>query len=202
MSSLPDDITLKETHQPGLKGLLRVYDKGKLGLSLIIPVIVTVLFLIGISISDQNVLNLVTFIVDQVLSIMPDLLGFVLGGYAILIGFGNEKFLASTSEISEDKPISFYQTFSSIFAVSILSMAIALVFAYIVSLISSISTPLFITNETVNCINYSSLIVLLFSSVYSVCQIPVLILNIFGFSQMFHINMIAQNLNKKSPKKD
>lgn len=40
---------------------------------------------------------------DQVLSVMPNLLGFTLGGFAIFLAFGDEKFKALISGSDEDK---------------------------------------------------------------------------------------------------
>ena len=41
---------------------------------------------------------------DQVIAVIPNLLGFTLGGFAMFLGFGDEKFRALLAEPDEDNP--------------------------------------------------------------------------------------------------
>jgi len=65
------------------------------------------------------------------LSIIPNLLGFTLGGYAILLAFGNERFLALLAESDDDNEKSPYMgvnaTFIHFILVQTLSLFIALI---------------------------------------------------------------------------
>jgi len=198
--TLPDDDILKETHKSGLKGLYRVYDKHKFINSLWIPSIISVVIFPCIIITQKNTYEVIEALAKVILSIMPSLLGFVLGGYAIIIGFGNEKFMKSTAKISVENPISFYQKFSSVFAFSILCFGTALVFAFVIILFSFIIIPEFVPVIIIQCINFSTLFILMFTSIYSILQIPVMILNIFTFSQTNHINLVSQNLKDENDK--
>jgi len=191
--TLPDDITLKETHKSGLKGLYRVYDKHKFIKSLWIPLIISLVIFSCIIITQQNTYEVIEALSKVILSIMPSLLGFVLGAYAIIIGFGNEKFMKSTAIISVENPISFYQKFSSVFAFSILCFGTALVLAFVIILFSFIIIPECVPVIIISSINYFILFILMFTSIYSIFQIPVMILNIFTFSQTNHINLVSQN---------
>lgn len=140
------------------------------------------------------------------MTIMPSLLGFVLGGYAIIIGFGNEKFMKSTAKISEDEPISYYQTFSSVFAFSILCISFSLVISFVFYLIGLIDPIFYASDYLIDVINYIGLFILIFAVTYAIFQIPVMIINIFSFSQTHHINLVMQNelerLEKERHKKE
>ena len=67
---------------------------------------------------------------DQSLSVLPNLLGFTLGGFAIFIGFGDDKFLRRLSKSKKDtKTPTAYVAFCASFVHFILVQALALICA-------------------------------------------------------------------------
>lgn len=69
---------------------------------------------------------------DQSLSVLPNLLGFTLGGFAIFIGFGDEKFRALLAEPEDDKNMpTIYVSLCSTFVHFILVQVFALTYALI-----------------------------------------------------------------------
>lgn len=67
---------------------------------------------------------------DQCLSVLPNLLGFTLGGFAIFIGFGDEKFRALLAE-DDGKPGNAYVELCATFVHFIVVQALALLAAVI-----------------------------------------------------------------------
>lgn len=65
---------------------------------------------------------------EQCLAVLPNLLGFTLGGFAIFIGFGDEKFRALLAE-DDGEPINAYVALCSTFVHFILVQVAALVAA-------------------------------------------------------------------------
>lgn len=65
---------------------------------------------------------------DQSLAVLPNLLGFTLGGFAIFIGFGDEKFRALLAE-DDGEPVNAYVALCSTFVHFILVQLAALVAA-------------------------------------------------------------------------
>ena len=69
---------------------------------------------------------------DQVISVMPNLLGFTLGGFAMFLGFGDEKFRSLLAEPDEDKPeepslyVSLCATFVHFILIQLLALLCAL----------------------------------------------------------------------------
>ncbi|WP_372640235.1 hypothetical protein [Ancylomarina sp.] len=185
---------LKHTHGMGLEGLLHVYELKKFLKSLIIPSVITCVTYAGIILSGTNILSAVNAITQTVLSITPSLLGFLLGGYAIIIGFGDEKFLKSAAKISKEKPISTYQKFSGVFAISILSLGAALIVAFVFSLIEQIDASILMSTIIIEYTNKIALFLIIAISSYAVVQIQTMIVNIFNLSQMHHLTLIKQNM--------
>lgn len=70
---------------------------------------------------------------DQVISVVPNLLGFTLGGFAMFLGFGDEKFRALLAEPDEDDPdapslyVGLCATFVHFIVVQVAALAFALV---------------------------------------------------------------------------
>lgn len=70
---------------------------------------------------------------DQVLSVMPNMLGFTLGGFAVFLGFGDEKFKAVISGQDHHDPAdsSPYMEVSATFLHFVLVQLIAILFAVV-----------------------------------------------------------------------
>ena len=68
---------------------------------------------------------------DLVLSVVPNMLGFTLGGFAMFLGFGDEKFRAMLAEPDEDAPDSpsVYLSLCATFVHFLLVQVIALIWA-------------------------------------------------------------------------
>ncbi len=91
---------------------------------------------------------------NQVLSIIPNLLGFTLGGFAIFIGFGDEKFrsLLAQTDSTNTKNITVYVSLCSTFVHFIIVQMLALLYAIV---IQSIQFPI-ILPKNLNCIIFFS----------------------------------------------
>lgn len=70
---------------------------------------------------------------DQVIDVLPNLLGFTLGGFAMFLGFGDEKFRALLAEPDEDAPDepSIYVSLCATFVHFIVVQVLALLFAVV-----------------------------------------------------------------------
>ncbi len=68
---------------------------------------------------------------DQSISVLPNLLGFTLGGFAMFVGFGDEKFRQLLAEPGPDSSVNDYVQACAIFVHFILIQASALAFAIV-----------------------------------------------------------------------
>jgi hypothetical protein len=68
---------------------------------------------------------------DDVLTVVPSVLGFSLGGYAMLLAFGDVKFLQRLAEPEENGAVSYYLALNASFVHFIVVQMIAIVLALI-----------------------------------------------------------------------
>jgi hypothetical protein len=80
---------------------------------------------------------------DQVISVLPNLLGFTLGGFAIFLGFGSDDFKRAIARADESK--SPYLSVNAAFMLFVAFQLAALMTAIVASALWSISTPDFLT---------------------------------------------------------
>jgi len=189
---LPDLESLRETHKAGYEGLRRIYIKDKFFKSLRIPIFTTLIVNIVFVIYNTDPYVLIISLINAVFAIVPNLLGFILGGYAIIIGLGNENFLKATATITKKKPISYYQKFSSIFALNLLSQSVTLIFSLVLFIISQVTFNLPI--QLANILNHIGLFIFSLSLFYTIFQIPTMIINIFSLSQAHHLFLYKEKI--------
>ena len=193
--------TLGETHRTGFSGLWSIYDKEKLFYSLLTPLAFSILFTILLSLTSKSLYVTINEVVTLVLSIVPNLLGFLLGGYALIVGFGNEKFLQSLTTQVKGDSITYYQKFSSVFAFTIYSLSISLIIGIIFTLCLKIPAPLCVPASLILYINVAALFILLFFLIYSGFLLPTMVMNIFDFSQIHHIKLYSSRLTEENEEK-
>lgn len=193
--------TLEETHKTGFSGLWSIYDKKKLFYSLITPLAFSILFTILLSLTSKNLYLTINEVITLVLSIVPNLLGFLLGGYALIVGFGNERFLQSLTKQVKGDSITYYQKFSSVFAFTIYSLSISLIIGIIFSFCLKVPAPLCIPASFILSINVTALFILLFFLIYSGFLLPTMVMNIFDFSQIHHIKLYSARMNEEKEEK-
>lgn len=76
---------------------------------------------------------------DQVISVLPNLLGFTLGGFAIFLGFGSDDFKRAIARADESK--SPYLSVNAAFMLFVAVQLAALMTAIVASALWSITTP-------------------------------------------------------------
>lgn len=189
----------KKQHQVGLRGLLAIYPTDKLKRGIRWPLLTTVvvggaMLLLGKNNTQQNLED----IAGLVVSVLPNLLGFLLGGYTILIGFGNVDLLKSATKVYPESGISLFQTLSSIFAITILVQSLTLILGlaahFGLQIEVSKQGPLASFYHTVPLLDGIAFVILMFALFYSVFALRDMVLNIFGFAQMYHQTLTLERL--------
>lgn len=198
MYLIEDATSFKEKHKGSLKKLFQIiYLKQRLLKSVPLWSSITISLIILLIIFNYNIdyLQILNHCVNCSMSILPNILGFNLGGYVLLIGLNNEKVL---NEIvtNDDEGYSLFQHTSSIFAWSVFIQSITLILSFIISTIINMNI---VTNNylTANIINITTLTILLILLIYSIILISRIILNVFSFSQNMHAN-ICLNKHEES----
>jgi hypothetical protein len=144
--------------------------------------IVTIILL---STATTNTQELLGSIVGIGISIFPNLLGFSLGGFALIVGFGNQGALKSMVDNADHGSPSLYQTTTAIFAYSLLLQTATLILIGSVAFASHLNiNPSFVNGNLVNILAIS---VMAFLYSWSLISVIYVVINIFTFAQCFHL---------------
>lgn len=189
----------------GVKAIIKLYSLKLLLNGAKLPFVATLIIVVCFCLFGKIDKETIGVVVDLILSIIPSLLGFVLSGYALLIGFGNIEVIAKKqtdkNNLVIDKP-TLYQKVSTVFAVGLIMQIFLLVFSFGFKLILRINIPCFFNEFWIcNLINYTVFAILIFGLLYVTIMIKDLVVNIFNFSQVQHlfINMPSKKDNDSSP---
>lgn len=133
---------------------------------------------------------------DLIVAVFPSLLGFSLGGYALIIGFSNSELM---EHLAKDQDWSLFQALSGIFAFSLLFQVFSTIIA--ATIIWGIKSEINLFN--VSCCYWLIVIgngllifTLIFGALYSLLLLPYVIFNLFSLGQ---VNS-AFYTNKKFPR--
>jgi len=195
---------LKNNHKTSIKGIYTQYIHKKLfcswgmKISVILSALCFILLFFFIEIDYYDIL---AKIISTNISIFPDLLGFCVGGYALIIGFGHKEMLQKMSSPNEEKSnMSFFQIMSSVFAVSIIIQIITFLLSYLISFV--INLDFTSTSESLcKIINTFTISLILFFSIYSIILLYYMVINIFNFGQSMHLCIRIDLLNKQKKEK-
>lgn len=184
---------LNDTFVTGIKGILSIVTLKKTFLfswSAWISIIVALLFTVSALIFGVNILSLVLDIKDSMISFLPDVLGFTIGGYALMIGLIHVGMLNKITERQDKNKYSLYQEMSATFAINVILQGIGFISAYIFHYInyfdSNRSEKIKLSESLINIVNTIALVYISYWLVLSVLMIIQIIINIFGFSQLHH----------------
>lgn len=185
---------IKKKHNGSFKTLCIIYLKNRRlfkSKQMWSSVFVTIAFTLVLfyEIEPIGILEILNKTIIKILSILPNILGFTLTGYALLIGFGSSEFMDEITE-QNDEGFSFYQHFSSIFAWSIIIQASTLFLAFIFSVLSDFNLKC----QYSEIINDTVFFIMMFFSIYSLLLISRLVLNVFSFGQIIQFHYTTKKL--------
>lgn len=186
----------------GYKGILNRYTVKR---NLILwPSWMIALLSIGVSIylfffkENKQIEDLLNKVVDVLLGSLPDLLGFCIGGYAILVAMNNLEKMPAVLKKQEKSDLSYYVNLSADFAMTLLIMSILLLCAFLMRFIIDLEIPAI--NDTVGkIVNLSVLSMLLWAGVLVIIMIMGTVANIFSTSII--LQAVAKVTNEAEEKR-
>lgn len=109
---------MKTIYDPGWGVVWRIYSKENLKKSIWLPLILTVVSFAVCFFSKKNPLGLIEYVGSTILSVGPNMLGFTLSGYALMMGLSNSEFIQGLINFREEgKEYSLFQSLNTVFAV-------------------------------------------------------------------------------------
>lgn len=196
---------IKINHSNSWKKLWKIYNKdnsGYKGIMLWVSITLNLIIIIYSALGKVDPFSLLEKYVVLYIEIIPSLLGFNLGAYALLIGLASTSFLNKmTKGINEG--YTFFQRASSIFGFCIAVQAVSLIFSFIVKEfieiqnIKNFSAPYIFSNDEACIFNYIVLFIINFVGIYSITLVLMIIKNIFGISQTANFFNGLENLRNE-----
>jgi hypothetical protein len=193
--------TIKDYHKTSLKGILFILKKRKtfrkwpFVISLMLSLAICILVAMINPLESFHVLQVTS---DLIMAVFPNLLGFSLGGYAIVVGFSNTELLKRNARVDK---YSIYQLLSSIFSISILFQIFTTILCFFITLVIKVDittiTKLYIPTLAYM-INLFFLMLLIFGSIYSLLLTPYIVTNLFTLSQLNNLFFTLQKLESEN----
>lgn len=177
----------------GWGGVFDTYPLRKLLKGAIIPLFFLlasiVIYCLG---ENHDAIALMTNVVDIISSGFPSIIGFVLTGYALIIGFSGTELVGKMACVKVDeKGHSYFEVVSSIFAVVLGVVVSTYIIACIVSYILELHIQWPFNNNCADCFNTVCFFIFLFIFYYSIFALLDIIVNVFNIGQ--YANAVAQN---------
>lgn len=180
---------LKERHLYSIKGVFPKYIIKKFlsSYSTYVSIgIAIILYLLIIFFQQNNTFEILKEIIELTLNLLPNILGFCIGGYALIIGIGNiEALRKMSSPLQKRDNLSFFQILSSVFAGSLVLQCITLLLSFIINIILKLEIPA-ISNQIATIINSVVIVSVLFLSVLSITLLYYTVINLFNYGQSMH----------------
>lgn len=208
MHNDPDEI--KKRHDGGYLTLFKIYQSDEkfhkdpfFKLSVIISLILT-----GIAcFSNNSIYDIILRLLDASIGILPSLLGFNLGAYILIVGFGATDILSViTKPLKGQKNFSLYQKLNGIMGVSVLIQIATLSFIFILKIWDKIQEGFSFTFEWVHLNQLIAIVnTFIFFIVFSFVIYCFLILlnvvkQVFLFAQTIHFIIYTEQQKKTEEK--
>lgn len=187
-----------------LRGVFNGYTLVKIikSIGTMISFIVALLFVVFLYIHCDSMNELYVFLgktTDILLSLLPNLLGFCIGGYALIIGACSMEIIKkmSTPLNNNKNKLSFYQILSSVFASTLVIQCFTLLLTYLVHLFMLLELKT--SNEFLGyVINIFLVFILVLFSLLSISLLYYTIINIFNLGQSVHFCVRLDNNNNNN----
>ena len=163
---------MKTIYYPGWGVVWKIYSRENLKKSIWLPLVLTV----------------VSF-ASTILSVGPNMLGFTLSGYALMMGLSNSEFVRGLINFKEEgKDYSLFQSLNTIFAVVLGMMFLTTIVGAFACIVvkAEISLPE-AWSSFINAYNWVCLFVLMFLMYYTINAIKDVVINIFNFGQYVQV---------------
>lgn len=186
----------------GWNGVFSVYPLRKLLKGAIIPFLFLVISIAVYFMGEKHTsIDLMNKVADIITSGFPSIIGFVLTGYALIIGFSDTELVGKMAHIEVDKEgHSYFEVVSSIFAVVLGVVVLTYITACLVSYVLELQISWPFDDNCADCFNTLCFFIFLFLFYYSIFALLDIIVNIFNIGQ--YANAVAQNKIKDEEAKN
>lgn len=179
----------------GWRNAFSIYPDLYLRKSLVKPLVLWVPSLIVyFGFGSTDAFSMLGWMADFVKSSYPSILGFILTGHALIVGFSGSDFILHLAKERKDSKTTLLQDINSTFTMVIASLVVTFIFAAAVSFAIRCDLPCWNYSLAVGFNNFV-FVVFLFLFFYSLCSLLDVVISIFNLGQAS--NIIARGKIKK-----
>lgn len=193
---------MKTIYDPGWGVVWKIYSKENLEKSIWLPLILTVVSLAVCFFSEKAPLDLIEYVGSTILAVGPNMLGFTLSGYALMMGLSNSELIQGLIKFKEEgKEYSLFQSLNTVFAVVLGMMFLTtLVGAFVCIVVKAeVSLPKG-WDDLTDIYNWACLFILMFLMYYTINAIKDIVINIFNFGQYVQVYAEVSEEDKQNEK--
>lgn len=172
----------------GWKSAWHIYPYKSLFKSLWRPLFLEILSYLFIRGSSVSNIELLSYVCSFVNGGYPSIVGFVLSGYALLIGFSNSELIQMLSKRLKRNEPTLFQKVNATFSIMLLMLILTLVVSLIISMVIHAKITVWQCLEGYEVfVNNVVLYIFLFLVYYSLLSLLDVVMNIFNFGQFSFI---------------
>ena len=197
---------IKKRHEGSLKTLWKIYQSDEpfyYNLYFLVSLGLTIILFLVSLFSNESTYTLIQSIANSTVSVLPNLLGFSLGAYILIVGFGGTEILnVITKPLKGQKNFSFYQKLNAVFGVTVLLEIIALLISFVLIYLDK-SLPILHTVKfsfiyyVIVILNLLVLFIALFAVMYSLFMLINVIKQVFIFAQTIHFCVYISKIKEE-----
>lgn len=153
--------------------------------------------------SNISYYELILKVANLGISLIPSLLGFNLGAYILIVGFGGTEILSIiTKPLEQQKKFSFYQKLNGVLGISVITQIITLFCAFSLNVWDNLQLgidcnyDLKIVYWWATLINTLVYFILIFLSFYSILLLISVVKHVFMFAQTIHFCITVNKLRE------
>lgn len=195
-----DEEEIKRKHKGDIRTLWKIYISDKafynnLYFKISIGLSLSLLLLSYLSITPLY--YLIIKVVNITLSILPNLLGFNLGAYILIVGFGGTNILNTiTKPLKKQSNYSFYQILNGVLGIAVIVQIITLLMAFLINFWDEIQVNFKWHFENAYIINSIILFIVIFFTIYSILLLVNVVKHVFIFAQTIHFCIYIEKLKE------
>lgn len=157
------------------------------------PMFLTVLTFFAFLFSEKTPFEYIEIVSALITGSFPSIIGFMLTGYALIIGFSSSKIISYLAKERNGEKYSLFQIVNSTFAIVMGAMICTFLYGCFCQFFQEAQLP-FLFSEGVSLFNGFVLFSLLFCFYYSICSLLDIVINIFNLGQF--ANILARKIKK------
>lgn len=179
----------KNKHIVGWEAVFQIYPLNNFIKSIWKPCCLLICSYVLFVLSDKSAFEMIGYVSDKIISIYPSVVGFVLTGYALMIGLSDTQLVKAMCQNHKgsSKP-SMFQVVNATFVVILLSLLSTLLAGFVSNWLIALNISLcYMTEVLKKFVNHTALLLLLFLVYYSLFALFDVIINIFNFGQFANV---------------